>query len=130
MGEAEHWQEEIGVQLENCTVLNPRRDDWDNSWHQSIWDTRFREQVEWELIALASANLTIVYFDPDTYAPITLLELGIQLGRSRQVLVYCPEEFYRRGNVEIACKHFHVPLFENKGDLIREANERLKKASA
>lgn len=125
MGEAEYWQEEVASQLRNCTVLNPRRDDWDSSWEQSINDSRFREQVEWELDALASATLTLVYFDPDTYAPITLMELGLQVGRSRQVLVCCPEGFYRRGNVEITCKRLHVPFYDTKAELIEAANVRL-----
>jgi hypothetical protein len=33
-------------------VLNPRREDWDSSWIQSIDNPQFREQVEWEIYAL------------------------------------------------------------------------------
>jgi len=36
----------------------------------------FVEQVTWELNALAYADLILMYFDPRTKSPITLLELG------------------------------------------------------
>src|SRR5215475_14557067 len=41
MGEAENWQERVARELSNVpnlTILNPRRDDWDRSWVQSIAD--------------------------------------------------------------------------------------------
>ncbi len=127
MGEAEYWQEEVTKELDKCTVLNPRRDNWDSSWRQEISDVRFKEQVEWELQALSSANLTLIYFDPETFAPITLLELGLQVGRGRQTLVCCPVGFYRRGNVEITCKQLNVPFLDTKSELIREANDFIRR---
>lgn len=39
MGKAIDWQKEIGDEFENSDdvcILNPRRDDWDSSWEQSI----------------------------------------------------------------------------------------------
>src|SRR5262245_28107910 len=54
MGAAEDWQAIVQRGLDDLEVLvlNPRRDDWNASWVQSISDPRFREQVEWELSGL------------------------------------------------------------------------------
>ena len=45
MGTAENWQEKAERLLENHsgTILNPRRDDWDSSWEQSISNPQFLE---------------------------------------------------------------------------------------
>src|SRR5688572_177940 len=98
MGLAEGWQERVESALADLDVviLNPRRDDWDSSWKQSISDPQFRQQVEWELDGLERASLIAVYFVPDTKAPITLLELGL-FARSGRLVVCCPDGFWRRG---------------------------------
>ena len=48
MGIAEDWQTTLCHALDDLdvTILNPRRDEWDASWRQSITEERFREQVE------------------------------------------------------------------------------------
>jgi Nucleoside 2-deoxyribosyltransferase like len=52
MGKAEQWQERIADALSGAgdlIILNPRRDDWDDSWQQRADDPQFSEQVSWEL---------------------------------------------------------------------------------
>src|SRR5262249_42741648 len=77
MGQAEDWQAQLERSLVDVdlVLLNPRRDEWDASWVQSIDNPQFREQVEWELAGLEQASLVAMYFAPSTKAPITLLEL-------------------------------------------------------
>jgi hypothetical protein len=121
MGQAENWQERVARELSdapNLTILNPRRDDWDNSWTQSIADPRFRKQVEWEIAAQEMADLIFMYFAPDTKAPITLLELGL-FARSGKLIVVCPDGFWRKGNVEVVCQHYGVQLYSSLEDGIR-----------
>src|SRR5262245_38118182 len=79
MGQAEDWQTIVTRALADLDVLllNPRRDEWDASWLQTIDDPQFRGQVEWELEAQERASLIAMYFAPATKAPITLLELGL-----------------------------------------------------
>lgn len=127
MGKAADWQSEAALALSQYTVLNPRRDNWDSTWEQSIHDARFRQQVEWELEGLASASLTLFYFAPDTFAPISLFELGLQAGRSQPAIVCCPPNFYRRGNVEIVCTRYSniLALVDSLEELISVAKERL-----
>jgi hypothetical protein len=109
MGKAENWQEEIievlkesQLNIESTIVLNPRREDWDFSWNQSIKNSNFREQVEWELTGIFDANLVIFYFDANTQSPITLMELGYVTEKHEQVIVCCPNEYYRNRRIFIS----------------------------
>lgn len=107
MGKAERWQDEvIGALIDLPIVIaNPRRDDWDSSWEQTIENEQFTRQVRWELNALDKCALIALYFDPTTKAPISLLELGLYIGRTPMV-VYCPTGFWRKGNVDIVIEKF------------------------
>ena len=47
MDTAENWQTKLSEKLEtidNLTILNPRRDNWDSSWKQDINNIYFNEQ--------------------------------------------------------------------------------------
>ncbi len=118
MGKAENWQEKI-VNTFNKSYLffNPRRDDWDSSWEQKIENVQFNEQVTWELNALDSSDIIVMYFDPNTKSPISLLELGLYAA-SGKLIVCCPEGFWRKGNVDIVCQRYKVPTVETIQDLI------------
>jgi hypothetical protein len=126
MGLAEPWQARVEADLAelDVQVLNPRRDEWDDSWQQSIHDPRFREQVEWELTAQERAGLIAMYFAPATRAPVTLLELGL-FARSGKVIVCCPDGFWRKGNIEVVCARYGGVLLDDLGDLIAEVRRRL-----
>ena len=137
MRTAEHWQKRVVEALKDCkrlTIYNPRRDDWDSSWVQSIDNPQFRvqsidnpqfiEQVEWELDNLQRANLAIFYFDPSTKSPITLMELGMMSNPwSPLTIVVCPKGFWRRGNVEIFCNREGIEFFETLEDAIEKIKE-------
>jgi len=114
MGTAEPWQDDAGNQLSEVgyNVFNPRRADWDSSWTQEITNPQFYQQVNWELNALEIADHIIMYFDPNTKSPISLLELGL-FARKGNLLVICPEGFWRKGNVDIVCDKYGVRMFED-----------------
>lgn len=124
MGKAIDWQTQITNSLldTNITILNPRRDDWDSSWEQKISNPKFNEQVTWELDALDRADVIVMYFDPKTMSPISLLELGLY-AKDRYMIVCCPEGFWRKGNVDIVCQRYGVPMVETIDKLI----EHIKK---
>src|SRR5262245_12299742 len=111
MGTAEDWQADFELALADLdvTILKPRRDEWDASWVQSIDNRPFREQVEWELAGQEQATVIAMYFAPETKAPITLLELGL-FARSGKAIVCCPAGYWRRGNIEVVCRRYGVPL--------------------
>lgn len=122
MGKAERWQERIIRELEDepITFFNPRRDDWDSSWKQEIGDPQFNEQVNWELKALEEADIILLYFDKDTYSPISLLELGLH-AKSGKMIVCCSDGFWRKGNVDIVCSKYNVKRAKNIKELIEMA---------
>jgi hypothetical protein len=114
MGNASPWQKQAISTLADTdwTILNPRRDEWDSSWEQSINNPNFKEQVEWELGGLDKAHKIFFYFDPDTKSPVTFLELGLH-ANSGKAVVCCPDGFWRQGNIEIVCSKFDVPFFKD-----------------
>jgi hypothetical protein len=119
MGRAAPWQAAVEAALRDrdVTILNPRREEWDDTWVQSITNPQFREQVEWELEAQERADRIALYFAPDTRAPVTLLELGL-FARSGKLAVCCPDGYWRKGNVEMVCARYGVPLVGALADLI------------
>ena len=118
MNSAEEWQSDVLRQLAETdwVVLNPRRGSWDSSWEQRIDQPEFKEQVEWELAGLERADRILLYFDPRTKSPISLLELGL-FAKSGKLVVVCPEGFWRKGNVDIVCAKFGI----TRADTISEA---------
>jgi hypothetical protein len=116
-GKAIDWQSDLGKFFEdlNYVVFNPRRDDWDNSWEQKFENPQFYQQVNWELNALDQATNIVMYFAPETKSPISLLELGLY-ANSGKLHVICPDGFWRKGNVEMVCNKYNIPLFESIED--------------
>ena len=127
MGMAEPWQAALEQALADLpiAILNPRRDAWDASWEQSIHCHAFREQVEWELEAQERASVVAMYFAPPTKAPITLLELGL-FARSGKLVVCCPPGFWRRGNVEVVCARYGIPLVGELPHLVPLIRQRVR----
>jgi len=115
---AQHWQDEVIQHLQNLnevplekfqgTIFNPRRDSWDSSLEQNVENDQFFEQVQWELMAIKESDLVAFYFDPNTKSPVTLMELGLCIGERKNVVVCCPEGFWRKGNVDILCQRYGV----------------------
>ncbi len=116
MGRAVQWQAEVVEKLKaanlNIDVFNPRRDDWDESWKQTIHNAQFKEQVEWELEHLAN-SIVFFFFPKDSQSPISLLELGLVVGSCKRLVVCCEQGFYRRGNIEVLCNMHEIPLYDN-----------------
>lgn len=125
-GKAVNWQKQFEEAFadEDVVIYNPRRDDWNSSWVQSIENDQFRKQVEWELSALSSAGTIAMYIDPITRSPITLIELGLY-ATSGKIIVCCPKGFYRKGNVDIVCEKYAIPQADNLEDLIWIVKERV-----
>jgi len=127
-GTAEHWQNQFIAACDNELIvfLNPRRQTWPTAAEQRADNAVFREQVAWELQALERANIVAMYFAPESKAPISLLELGLW-ARSGKLIIACPDGYWRKGNVEMVCARYHVPLVDSLAELIREVRARANK---
>ena len=134
MGEAEDWQTKLVqasrkltaslTDFDNLLVLNPRRDEWDASWPQDKTFAPFRDQVTWELEAQERADVIAMHFVPETKSPITLLELG--LFADERLVVYCPEGYWRKGNVDIVCDRYQVTQAQSWGDFEQKIRAKIR----
>jgi hypothetical protein len=120
MGKAEDWQKVLIKALSDKQIifLNPRRNDWDSTWEQTITNPEFKLQVTWELTALEFSDIIVMYFDPNTKSPISLLELGLH-AKSKKLIVFCPEGFWRKGNVDIVCEKYGITQVDSVDELIK-----------
>lgn len=131
MGQGEPWHETVIDALAgyDVTVVSPKRDEWDPSWEQSLDNEKFVEQVEWELEAQESADLRLYVFASSSKeakkskAPITLMELGLHA--QDKTIVCCPEGYYRKGNVEIVCRWFGIPVYQSLDELLADLTASL-----
>jgi len=127
MGNSLDWQAQIVQELHgyDIYIYNPRRDDWDLSWEQSINNPQFKEQVLWELNALEKADFIIFNFLPDSKSPITLFEFGKHY--MDNIVVCCPDEFYRSGNIHVICEREQINLVKSQDELLTFIKEVFKR---
>jgi hypothetical protein len=127
MGKAEDWQFELTTALADLPIwiFNPRRPVFDVNLRRSKDEPAFREQVEWELTHLARANVIALYFAPGTKSPISLLELGLH-AHTGKIICCCPEGFWRKGNVDIVCERWGIPVYERFEEFTAAVVRQLK----
>lgn len=111
MGRAIEWQKNIIKEFKDDEIMffNPRRDDWNSKLKQSVDCPEFVEQVDWELKHLKLADIIVMVLDPNTTSPISLLEIGLH-ANSGNMIVCCPEGFYRKGNIDIVGLTYDFPV--------------------
>ncbi|KAF3005899.1 hypothetical protein E8E13_009494 [Curvularia kusanoi] len=121
MGKAIQWQKEMVKWLSPLaiTVNNPRRGKWDPAATQEAKNEGFRAQVLWELAALEKADVICFFFDADTISPVTMMELGLWVGKQPdKVVVCCNKAFWRAGNIHLVCERYNVPCVETFKELV------------
>ena len=120
MGKANNWQDYLiqNIDHSNLLILNPRRKDWDNSWKEEKENPQFYEQVNWELSAQERADLIVMYFEPNTKSPISLLELGL-FAKSKKMIVFCPKGYWKKGNVDVVCERYGIKQFESLDEILK-----------
>jgi hypothetical protein len=126
MGKALNWQPVVTEALKDIPevgeIYNPRRLDFQEGAEQSITNPYFSEQVNWELDHLDLADIVFMYLDPESKAPISLMEMGY-MSKTDKLIVCCPDGFWRKGNIEIMCFREGIFLFDN----LIDALDHLKK---
>lgn len=128
-GKAEDWQSKIINSLNgiDCCLFNPRRQDWDSSWAQSIDHPEFTKQVVWEMERILESDLVIFYFQPGTKSPISIGEIYYAAAAGKTCFVCCPEGFWRKGNIDIVCaRHQNVSTCASLEDLVRKTSQYIR----
>jgi hypothetical protein len=122
----EGWQANVASSLADLpvAVLNPLRSDWDSSWVEDISFPKFKEQVDWEMDHGKVADVIAFYFHPTQLNLVLMLELGLHAGNGKAV-VCCPNGFLKRGNVQMVCARYGLPLLETLDELKSEVRRRL-----
>lgn len=132
MGRADDWQRAIVEALKHriknpdfeICIFNPRRDNWDSSWEQSIDNQPFKEQVQWELSHIDRSKIIAFYFQPGTLSPISLYELGVVSNSSfvnkKDVIILCPEGYHRKGNVDVSAEWYNMQLTKDFEDFVNQ----------
>ena len=116
MGTAENWQDEFANNIDgdDIVIFNPRRPEWEDFDQDS---PEMYEQINWELSRIEISNYIVFYFDPDTKSPISLLELGLCIGKNKHILVVCPDGFWKKTNVVETCNRYGIPVYNELDDL-------------
>ena len=70
------------------------------------------------LYSKSGVKKIVFFMDKDTKSPITLLELGLH-AKSGNCCVYCPDGFWKKGNVDIICERYNIPMVENIDGLVK-----------
>lgn len=120
------WQSEVESELSDLdiVILNPRRDQWDSDWEQTIKNEQFKEQVEWELNGLDKVDQILIFFAANSKSPISLLELGLHASNNNLIIV-CENGFWRRWNIEVVANRYNIPLYDNLSDGIELLKSKL-----
>lgn len=126
-GASDDWQSYVTNEMmdNQIVLLNPRRDEWDSSWEQSIRNPQFRQQVEWELNALERATAILMYIAPNSLSPTSLLEMGLHATSDKMVVV-CPGPYWRQGNIEVVSAQYQIPLYDNLKDGLQHIQRIVK----
>ncbi len=121
------WREVLIEALSHLpvTFFNPLRPDWDSSWREDVTFEPFREQVHWELDMQEHADVVVIYYGPNTVAPISLLEFGL-CARSGKAIVACHRDYMKRGNVHIVSERLGLEFLDVEEDLAAAVERRLR----
>lgn len=114
MGDSIDWQQDITDKIgdRSAYIFNPRRTEWDSSWQQNIHEKQFVDQVTWELDNLEQSDIIVINILGTSKSPITLLELGLFIGRTdKKIFVCVGEDFYRKGNIDIVCSRHCINVY-------------------
>ncbi|KAH7323001.1 hypothetical protein B0I35DRAFT_350735 [Stachybotrys elegans] len=121
------WRERLseGLSKYPITILNPARSDWDSTWKEDFTDTRWAEQVQWELTMRDKADMVIVFLHGNTLAPISLLELGL-CAPSGKAIVCALDDYKKRGNVEAVCRMYGLPLVRSEEEMLDVTSQKIE----
>lgn len=128
MNNAEDWQKKVENEMRDLpiTFFNPRRDNWDSSWKQTLEEKNFVEQVEWELSRLEECKHVFMYFDPGTKSPISLLEFGMYAKcEPEKLIVACPDGFWRKGNLQVTGRKYGVKIYDSLSEAVLQLKHKI-----
>ncbi|MBO0593552.1 nucleoside 2-deoxyribosyltransferase domain-containing protein [Cellulophaga sp. E16_2] len=108
-----NWRNQVVNSLPNSyQFLDPT-----NEHHDTLNALQMKKHVEWELDAMAMADIVLLNFLPNALSPISLVELGLYAS-SKKLYVVCPKAFYKSSYVVTLCERYHTPTFKTLQEAI------------
>ncbi|WP_152594432.1 nucleoside 2-deoxyribosyltransferase domain-containing protein [Cellulophaga sp. E6(2014)] len=102
-----NWRNQVVNSLRNSyQFLDPTKEH-----HDTLNATQMKKHVEWELDAMAMADIVLLNFLPKALSPISLVELGLYVN-TKKLYVVCPKAFYKSSYVLTLCERYHTPTFK------------------
>ena len=98
----------INLGVKNLEVFNPRREHWNSNPTKE----EMEKQIKWEQEHLDKADVIAMVLLDDSKSPISLLELGLY-AKSKKMIVFCTDKFYRYDNVRLTCEKYNIPLINS-----------------
>jgi hypothetical protein len=107
------WREVLMQEFNkvNIEFFNPKIDSWDESWEEAQHNSKFNNQINWELNTAEESDIIFLYLHPKSKSPISLLELGLY-AQTNKLIVCCPDGFWKKGNIDIVCTRYNIPIFD------------------
>lgn len=120
------WRDTLnkGLADQAVAIFDPKRDDWDSTWREDFSDTRWADQIQWELDMQDTADIIVVLFHGVTAAPISLAEMGMA-ARTGKLIACALDGYCKKGYVEAVCRKFKAPFVRSEDELRRVVMERL-----
>lgn len=121
-GAAKPWAHQVAAAFAGQPInfFDPRRDDWDVTTEKRAHNPAFRRQVEWELSHLEGCDIPFFNFVGGSLSPVTMAELGYTLASRGHAIVprtmpvvVCPDDFWRKGNIELLCERHDVAVYDD-----------------
>ena len=69
--------------------------------------------------------MIILYFYPGTISLISLMELGLFI-KTKKIVICCPDDFYRRGNIQVIYNKYNRKLLQMLNKLVEEVKNKIK----
>ncbi len=140
-GAAKDWQQDAinyftaQLTLPDLVIINPRRVSWNSQLEQSISNPDFAWQVMFELEHLEKADAVVMWLEPGTMSPISLLEFGLlsgwtSAGQLNKLVIGCPPGFWRRGNIEVVSSRYRIRLVDTFEEMLTEGCHLLQRNHA
>lgn len=109
-GDSINWQEELSKLLEqlNVNIYSPRC----LNWNPNCTKNEIVNQIKWEQKHLDNSDMIIMVLLDNSKSPISLLELGLY-AKSKKIIVFCTDKFYRYDNVQLTCEKYNIPLINS-----------------
>jgi hypothetical protein len=140
-GKASNWQTraieffDAQQELQDLVVINPRRESWNAELEQRRENREFNFQVSFELDHLEKADAVLMWLEPGTMSPISLLEFGLMAGWTsagllNKLVIGCPEGFWRKGNIEVVTDRYRIQLVSTFEETLTEGYTILRRNHA